>query len=991
MDSATNLYVTDIGNHSIRKLSPSGTNWIVTTLAGRPWPYPVGNIDGTNFDARFQDPQGIALDVAGNLFVADAATHTIRKLTRSGMDWIVTTIAGLAYQNGHVDGTGTNARFNGPLGLTLDSIGNIYVTERDGFVVRKLAPLGPNWVVSTIAGAGFWGSADGTNTNAQFGRLFGITADSRGNLFVADEGNRLIRKLTPVGLDWVVTTFAGGDPNRYASADGTGDHTWFNSPNGLAFDVAANLYVTDKNAIRKITTATVTTTLAGVVIGSTSDNDTGPYAGFYRPYGVAAELSGNNIYVTDSENHTIRKITSVGGVSTISGLVGNAGFADGAGDNARFSTPYGIVVDGGGNLFVGDSGNNRIRKITSAGVVSTWAGSGTWGFSNGPALTAQFRSPSALALDGSGNLFVADTWNHAIRKISAVGSVSTIAGTGVSGTNDGPGASAQFFLPTALAIDKAGSIFVADTDNHTIRKLTPAGVNWTVTTIAGVPGEWGQDDGTGAAARFRLPSGIAIDGAGRVYVADRVTSTIRQLTLEGTNWVARRLAGDFYNAGFADGIGLSAQFNYPRGLALDGAGVLYIADTDNNLIRKGIFSSYAPSRAVAYIPPPATGRITVTLQPPGANGQWRFPWELGWHASGATVSNLAAGNYPIEFRNVSGWVVLPLGGAVTLSSGAALAVTNTYYPSVDGGDPGAAPGTLTVFLGPTPPAGAGWRFLGDNTAFYPNAFTTNLVAGTYFIEFAAVSGRIKPASQAVQIIAGQPSYLSVNYLLAATPPSGVALPVRVPAGLVNDESTYPFGFNGQLQSENGYGSGVAVQNNVVLTAAHLVFNDQTLSYVSRAHWFFRRDVGVSDPLPIEARGFNVLSGYAAQRTNDLASGYSPDESTPPSRNLDVAALYFLTPVAGGGYGGYLPSDTVPNNWLSSPALKMLVGYPVDGSQFGDASIVPGKMYQTQPQPFALSLTADPVPGQQQVYTAPWFLSYPGNSGGPLYVQLNGYY
>src|SRR5205823_9588244 len=236
----------------------------------------------------------------------------------------------------------------------------------------------------------------------------------------------------------------------------------------------------------------------------------------------------------------------------------------------------------------------------------------------------------------------------------------------------------------------------------------------------------------------------------------------------------------------------------------------------------------------------------------------------------------------------------------------------------------------------------------------------------------------------VQVSPGFASYLSVNYPLAATPPANVYLPFPVPANQVSDESTYPFGFNGQLQSDNGYGSGVAVQTNVVLTAAHLVFNDQTLSYVSRAHWFFRRDAGVSEPLPQAARSFYVLSGYAAQRTNDLASGYFPEQSTPPSRNLDVAALYFLLPVAGGGHGGYLPSDAVPNTWLTSTALKMLVGYPVDGSQFGDASIVPGKIYQTDPQPYPLSIATDTVPAQQQVYTAPWSLTYPGNSGGPLY-------
>src|SRR5204862_6808475 len=151
----------------------------------------------------------------------------------------------------------------------------------------------------------------------------------------------------------------------------------------------------------------------------------------------------------------------------------------------------------------------------------------------------------------------------------------------------------------------------------------------------------------------------------------------------------------------------------------------------------------------------------------------------------------------------------------------------------------------------------------------------------------------KAPSQSVQVNAGTPTYLSVNYLLAANPPANVYLPFPVPANQVYDENNFPLGFNGQLQSDTGYGSGVAVSTNVVLTVAHLVFNDQTLSYVNRAHWFFRRNAGMSESLPQEARGFYVLSGYAAQRTNDLFSGSGPEQSTPPSRNLDAAALYFL--------------------------------------------------------------------------------------------------
>ena len=236
------------------------------------------------------------------------------------------------------------------------------------------------------------------------------------------------------------------------------------------------------------------------------------------------------------------------------------------------------------------------------------------------------------------------------------------------------------------------------------------------------------------------------------------------------------------------------------------------------------------------------------------------------------------------------------------------------------------------------------------------------------------------------------STLTVNYLLAASPPTGVYIPVPVKESLISDEADDPFGFNGQLQTDIGYGSGVAAGTNVVLTAAHLVFNDQTLSYVSSAYWFFRQDPSILDPTPQAARGWYLLSGYAEQRTNDLQSGYSPDESTRrPRGTWTWRRFIFPLPVAGGGSGGYLPSDNVPNTWLSGSASKMLVGYPVDGSQFGNASVVPGQMYQTAPQTFPFSLAQDPVTGQQEVYIATWLLSYPGNSGGPLYVQFNGSY
>ena len=324
---------------------------------------------------------------------------------------------------------------------------------------------------------------------------------------------------------------------------------------------------------------------------------------------------------------------------------------------------------------------------------------------------------------------------------------------------------------------------------------------------------------------------------------------------------------------------------------------------------------------------------------------------------------------------------------VTVTGGGTTFATNQYYPTLP--VTGTDTGTLTVNIGPNSPTGSGWRFLGETIWRLSGSTVSNLLPDTYFVEFAPVSGWSPPASMAAQVFGGQDSLITANYLLAQSPPGSMLLPVPVPTNKINDLFDYSFGFNGQLMTDVGYGSGVAVQPNVVLTAAHLVFNDYTLSYASQAYWYFQREAGVFEPEPMPARGWYVLSGYASQRTNDLLSGLSPNQSSPQSRNFDVAALYFTSPVAGGGYAGYLPSDTVPNPWLTGNSLKMLVGYPVDGSQFGNA-IVPGQMYQVGPQTNGFMLDTNAV-NNQQVYTASWFLSYPGNSGGAMFVQFNGYY
>ncbi|WP_082994860.1 MULTISPECIES: cadherin domain-containing protein [Aquimarina] len=341
----------------------------------------------------------------------------------------------------------------------------------------------------------------------------------------------------------------------------------------LTASAQITINVTDVVETSTVTVSTFAGNSSGYVDG------TGTAARFALPSGCTVDSHGN-LFIADGTNHSIRKVTPAGVVTTFAG--GSPGYADGTGTAAKFNYPYDIAIDANDNLYIADSNNNRIRKITPAGVVTTLAGSGASGSANGTGTAARFNGPRGVAVDASGNVYVSDYGNHRIRKVTPTGVVTNLAG-GPVGFADGTGLNARFNHPSGLTVNSNGDIYVCDNSNHRVRKITPAGV---VATIVG-NGTAGFLDNTGTSARFSYPRDITVDANDNLYVTDFGNRRVRKITPAK---VVTTIAGNGAT-GSADGNGPSATFNSAYGIAFAGSGIFYVTDNGSSRIRKIVISN----------------------------------------------------------------------------------------------------------------------------------------------------------------------------------------------------------------------------------------------------------------------------------------------------------------------------------------------------------------------------------------------------------------
>ena len=576
-DAAGNVYFPVADLNSVYKLDPNGA---LTRVAGNSRPGYSGD-GGPATSARLQLcclAGGVAVDSAGNLFIADTGNSRIRRVSPSG---IITTFAGIGTPGFSGDGgPATSARLNAT-SLATDGAGNLFIAG--GYRVRKVSPSG---IITTVAGNGnYYFSGDGGPATDAALVAVGVAVDHAGNLFIADSIH--IRKVSP---DGIITTVAGNGTEGFSGdggpATGAAVRAW-----GVAVDGAGNLFIANVGSIREVNTSGIISTVAG---GGTDFGDGVPATSArLSALGIAVDGEGN-LFIADPSFGRIRRVQPSGIITTVAGngATGFSNIASGDGGPAtsvRLGSPWAVAADSSGNVFIADRENNRIRSVSPDGIITTVAGNGTQGFSGngGPAINAQLQGPTALAVDGAGDLFFADSNGTRIRKVSATGIITTVAGNGTQsfGPVDGVPATSTALSGYigGVAVDKAGNLLIADIGSERIRKVSPDGI---INTVAGGGTDFG--DGVPATKAGLSPWGVIVDSHGNLLIADHVYGRVRKVTPDGIITTVAGVAGyEDYSSSGDGGPATGARLSAPLSLALDSAGNLFIADPGFNFVTGG--------------------------------------------------------------------------------------------------------------------------------------------------------------------------------------------------------------------------------------------------------------------------------------------------------------------------------------------------------------------------------------------------------------------
>lgn len=573
------VYVAEGGGGRIRKID--AITGSISTIAGGGFSFQDG-VSAT--DTWLNNPYGVHVDEStGDLYLADQWHHRVRKV--DGATGIITTVAGDGNQAFTGDGPdATLVSLNRPQGLWLEGT-SLYIADTGNHRVRKLDTV--TGAISTVAGNGnTWPPADGVPaTSTIVSSPIDVFVDAGGSLLIT-EGNR-VRSVDTGGI---ITTVAGTGSGNHAGDGGPATAAEFQQAGGVVADAAGNLFIgeTWSDRVRRVDTSGIINTFAGGGIG---DGQDGLMASLNRPEALFVDWAGN-LLIADSEQGRLRMLSRSGTMATVAGG-GNAPWPDygdgGPASQSRLNYPRGVAMDTQGNIFVSESGNARVRRIDVFGNISTYAGS-TWGYSGdgAPATSAEMNRPTGLALDGSGNLFVADNGNHAIRLIDAsTGVIATIAGGNGSGFSGdgGPATAATLSSPEGVAVDNAGNVYIPDTFNHRVRKVDAA--TGIISTFAGGGSAGWPDYGDGGPAtdaQLNAPVGVTIDGGGRIYIVERNNQRIRRVRTDGT--IESVSGTGSYSFSGDGGPASNAGLASPSGIFADEEGFLFVADTENKRVRK---------------------------------------------------------------------------------------------------------------------------------------------------------------------------------------------------------------------------------------------------------------------------------------------------------------------------------------------------------------------------------------------------------------------